>query len=67
MGGAGLFASFLDARQLDELILHIIPTVIGEGIPLFAPAKRTVEMTLLSSRRFADGVVRLHYAIPARR
>ena len=67
MGGAGLFASFLDARQLDEIILHIIPTVIGEGIPLFAPSKRTVDLNLLSSRRFADGVVRLHYAIPARR
>jgi dihydrofolate reductase len=67
MGGAGLFGSFLDARQIDEIILHIIPTAIGEGIPLFAPAKRNVEMTLLSSRRFADSVVRLHYAIPARR
>lgn len=61
MGGAGLFAGFLDAGQIDEIILHVIPTVIGEGIPLFSPARRTVNLELLSSRKFADGVVRLHY------
>lgn len=66
MGGAGLFGSFLDAGQLDELILHVIPTAIGEGIPLFSAARRTVNLNLLSTRKFSDGVVRLHYAVSAR-
>lgn len=67
MGGAGLVASFLDAGEVDEFIVHVIPTLIGEGIPLVAPARRTVLLTLLSSRRYPDGVVRLHYAVEGQR
>lgn len=63
MGGAGLIASFLDEGEIDEFILHVIPTMIGEGIPLIAPHHRTVPLELLSSRRFSDGVVRLHYSV----
>lgn len=63
MGGAALFGAFLDAGQIDHLLIHLIPTVIGEGIPLFAPARRDVPLRLLSSRRYSDGVVRLHYAV----
>ena len=63
MGGAGLIASFLDAGEIDELILHVIPIFIGEGIPLVAPRHRAVPLVLRSSRRYSDGVVRLHYAV----
>lgn len=63
MGGAGIIASFLDAGAIDEFIIHIIPTLIGEGIPLIAPRHRTVPLKLVSCRSFSDGVVRLHYAV----
>lgn len=63
MGGGGLFASFLDAGALDELVIHVVPVLIGEGIPLLAPGRRTVSLRLLSSKSFSDGVVRLRYAI----
>jgi dihydrofolate reductase len=63
MGGGGLIASFLDAGEIDEFIVHVIPTFIGEGIPLVHPKRRSVELALLSSRRFSDGVVRLHYRV----
>lgn len=62
MGGAGLIASFLDAGQIDEFIIHVIPTFIGEGIPLIAPQHRAVPLALRSCRRYSDGVVRLHYS-----
>jgi dihydrofolate reductase len=63
MGGAGLIGSFLDAGAIDEFIINLIPTFIGEGIPLIAPKRRTLPLKLLSTRKFADGVVRLHYAV----
>lgn len=63
MGGAGLIGSFLDEGEIDEFIIHVIPTFIGEGIPLIAPARRTVPLKLLSIKKFADGVVRLHYQV----
>jgi dihydrofolate reductase len=63
MGGGGIIASFLDAGEIDEFIIHVIPTFIGEGIPLIAPKRRNVELKLLSVRDYPDGVVRLHYAV----
>jgi dihydrofolate reductase len=65
VGGAEVFGQFLDAGAIDEFILHVIPTLIGEGIPLVSPKRRTVPMTLASSKRYADGVVRLRYVLPA--
>ncbi len=62
-GGAGLLASFLDAGEIDEFRILVIPILIGEGLPLLAPAHRSVPLTLLSCTRFADGVVRLHYRL----
>src|SRR6266700_2630139 len=66
MGGGGIIASFLDAGEIDEFFIHVIPILIGEGIPLIAPRHRTVPLKLLSSRKFSDGVVRLHYAVKAK-
>jgi dihydrofolate reductase len=63
MGGGGIIGSFLDAGELDEFIIHIIPTFIGEGIPLIAPRQRNVELSLLSTHAYKDGVVRLHYRV----
>lgn len=63
MGGSGIIASFLDEGQVDEFMIHVIPTFIGEGIPLIAPGRRMVALRLISSTRFPDGVVKLHYAV----
>src|SRR5882762_2590292 len=63
MGGAGIIGSFLDEGEIDEFIVHVIPTFIGEGIPLIAPRNRTVRLKLLSSKNYSDGVVRLHYQV----
>jgi len=63
MGGAGIIGSFLDAGAIDEFVIHVIPTFIGEGIPLIAPRRRTVPLKLLSIKKYPDGVVRLHYAV----
>ena len=63
MGGGELIASFLDDRAIDDFIISVIPTFIGEGIPLIAPRHRDVPLRLLSVRRFSDGVVQLHYDV----
>jgi dihydrofolate reductase len=63
MGGAGIIASFLDAGQIDEFIIHVVPIFIGEGIPLVAPRHRNVALRLKAVKRFPDGVVRHHYQV----
>lgn len=63
MGGGGVIASFLDAREIDEFVISVIPTFIGEGIPLIAPRNRTVPLKMIACKQFQDGVVKLHYAV----
>ena len=63
MGGGGIIASFLDQGEIDEFAISVIPTFIGEGIPLIAPRHRTVPLKLLSTKKFSDGVVQLRYAV----
>ena len=63
MGGGGLIASFLDEGAIDEFSIHVIPVFIGEGIPLIAPRHRLIQLNLLSTRKFPDGVVHLNYAV----
>ena len=63
MGGAGLIASFLDENEIDHFIIHVIPTLIGEGIPLIAARHLDVPLQLRSCRHYSDGVVRLHYSV----
>jgi dihydrofolate reductase len=63
MGGAGLIASFLDAGEIDEFDIHVMPVLIGKGIPLVAPRRRDLELRLRASKKYPDGVVRLHYEV----
>ena len=63
MGGGELIASFLDASEIDEFDIHVIPTLIGEGIPLMAPRHRDVPLRLRSARKYPDSVVRLRYEV----
>ena len=63
MGGGGIIGSFLDEDGIDEFIISVVPTFIGEGIPLIAPWHRDVPLKLRSSQEFPDGVVQLHYEV----
>lgn len=63
LGGAGIIGSFLDEGEMDEFIIAVIPVFIGEGIPLIAPRHRTVPLKLVSTKKFSDGVVKLHYEV----
>jgi len=63
MGGGEIIASFLDEGEIDEFSIHVIPILIGEGIPLIKPQHRSVPLKLLSAKKFPDGVVRLNYRV----
>jgi len=63
MGGGGIIAAFLDAGEIDEFVISVIPVFIGEGIPLIGLGHRTVSLKLVSTKKFSDGVVQLHYQV----
>ena len=63
MGGGEIIASFLDEQAIDEFVISVVPVFIGDGIPLIERRHRHAPLELLSSERFEDGVVQLHYRV----
>jgi dihydrofolate reductase len=62
VGGPHLAAQALRARLVDEYHLLIAPVIIGAGVAAL-PSDVRIALDLLDERRFADGVVPLHYRI----
>ncbi|MBB5190067.1 dihydrofolate reductase [Silvimonas terrae] len=60
VGGGQLAADFFTAGRVDELILTLVPEVLGEGIALFAgPAASSWQ--LVQQQSLAGGLIQLHY------
>lgn len=62
LGGADLAAAFQRHGLVDEYWVYVHPVVIGEGRPLFARGTH-VDLQLLESSAFGNGVVRMRYAV----
>ena len=60
-GGAEVVNALLQHGLIDEIILSIIPVLLGEGTRLFKDKVPEQEMTLLSARAHDTGLVQLHY------
>ncbi|MET1064635.1 MAG: dihydrofolate reductase family protein [Arthrobacter sp.] len=63
VGGGVLAAQFADASALDEIIISIIPVVLGSGkavLPLPGP---TAPLELVSSHTMGRGIVELRYRL----
>jgi len=63
VGGAGLNGSLLNEGLIDEIIITIIPAVIGDGIRLFDNLGKDAKLKLVSSKGFENGMVQLKYHV----
>jgi dihydrofolate reductase len=63
VGGGELATWFLNQDLLDQIILTLIPVVLGAGIPLFAPAPRESTWDLKKAKPYSSGAVALYYDI----
>jgi dihydrofolate reductase len=61
VGGSAIIQPIMDAGLVDEIILSIIPVVLGDGIPLFAPGTLEKRLELLDERSYPGGIVQLRY------
>lgn len=64
LGGADLAATFLEHDLVDELRLYVHPVVLGRGHRVFPVSDAVVDLELVESRAFGNGVVLLHYRRP---
>jgi len=60
-GGAETVHQFLLNDLFDELIISIIPVLLGDGIRLFGQSFPEQKLNLVSSKSFKKGLVQLHY------
>jgi dihydrofolate reductase len=61
MGGGELAREFLKDDLIDELYLGVVPTLIGEGIPLFPSGYPQREFSLLENKTYSKGLIALKY------
>ncbi|MCM3758229.1 dihydrofolate reductase family protein [Sporosarcina aquimarina] len=62
VGGGDILNTFLKEKLVDELILTVAPTIIGEGIPLFKEGNYQLDLSLVGTRTF-NQFVELHYIV----
>ena len=63
VGGGELITSFIDLHLLDELIITLIPRLLGKGLALCPSIHEISKLQLLDSKAYNDGVVQLKYSL----
>jgi dihydrofolate reductase len=63
VGGGNVVSQFADVGLLDELLVTIVPVVLGAGKPLFDRRLPGGPMQLTGTRAFDNGMVELRYEI----
>jgi dihydrofolate reductase len=64
LGGVDLVETFRRLDLVDEYRLYVNPVVVGRGRRLFETADDQLDLELVETRRFGNGVVLLRYAVP---
>jgi dihydrofolate reductase len=63
VGGGNVASQFADEGLLDEVLLTVVPVVLGKGKPLFDRRLPGGPMQLLGTTVFETGMVELRYAV----
>lgn len=62
IGSATLIQALLHQDAIDELVLFLVPIIVGKGRRLFDEYREQLPLKLLQTRSFTNGVVKLVYA-----
>lgn len=62
VGGAQIISSFLKQGVVDEIIISVIPVLLGKGIPLFKNIENETKLELIKTEKYGQ-LVDLHYKV----
>ncbi|MCF8379430.1 MAG: dihydrofolate reductase family protein [Bacteroidales bacterium] len=60
-GGAQIAHQMLKEDLIDELVISVIPIILGQGVSLFQSGLPELKLKLLRSKQYEKGLVQLHY------
>ena len=63
LDGGRLISDFLAAGYVDDLVLTVIPVLLGDGKPLFHAVPRSTQLELTGTTPHPNGVVQLRYRV----
>jgi riboflavin biosynthesis pyrimidine reductase len=55
--GADVAAQCLNRGLVDEILVYVLPVVLGEGVPFASPGLATAELQLISSKQSGDAAM----------
>lgn len=61
LGGAELAQEFLEKDLIDEFVIGQHPVALGGGVPLWPEGFDPIELNLLNTVHYDNGLVMLHY------
>jgi dihydrofolate reductase len=62
-GGAEIVNELLKLNLIDEMIISVIPVLLGSGITLFQQNRSENVLALINSTQYEKGLVQLHYQV----
>ena len=60
-GGAEIINELLNEDLIDELIISVVPVLVGNGTRLFKDNRPEQKLELVDTKAFDTGLVQLHY------
>ena len=60
-GGAEVVNELLNKNLIDEMIISIIPVLVGDGTRLFKDGRPEQQLELVNTKTFDTGLVQVHY------
>jgi len=61
VGGASLISQFINKNLLDELIITIVPRLLGKGSQLCPELKGIHKLQFVENKNYKDGVIQVKY------
>lgn len=63
VGGAYVTKAMLLKNFINQIVISIMPILIGEGLPFFDSIQTEVNLHLLDTKAYKDGIVKLTYQV----
>lgn len=62
--GGQLVHSFIRAGLIEDMVLTVIPILLGQGVSLFGPLDQDIRLQLRRSEHYDSGIVQNTYQLP---